>query len=168
MQSFSNAFEVFRALVAPDLREMANELEKLCIYVGKRNEILEADVRAICSASRQAVIWELTDALGGRSLPKAIAAVENLLGAGELAIGLIAMLVGQFRLMLLAKDLMVRKLINVSDAQGGGFQFVRAFENLPENVTEHFPRTKEGKLPNAWRLYRCALAARNFSIAELV
>src|SRR5439155_5259682 len=111
------AFEVFRALVAPDLREMANELEKLCIYVGKRNEILEADVREICSASRQAVIWELTDALGGRSLPKAIAAVENLLGAGELAIGLIAMLVGQFRLMLLAKDLIARKLINVSDGQ---------------------------------------------------
>ena len=162
------AFEAFRALVAPDLREMANELEKLCLYVGNRGEITDADVRAICSASRQAVIWELTDALGARSLPKAIAAVENLLGTGDSAIGLIAMLVGQFRLMLLAKDLMARKLVSVSDAQGAGFQFVRAFENLPEHVTEHFPRTKEGKLPNAWRLYRCALAARNFSIAELV
>jgi len=30
------AFGVFRELVAPDLREMANELEKLSLYVGKR------------------------------------------------------------------------------------------------------------------------------------
>jgi DNA polymerase III subunit delta len=164
----TGAFEVFRELVAPDLREMANELEKLCLYVGKRAEITEADVRAICSASRQAVIWELSDALGARSLPKAIAAVENLLGAGESAIGIVALLVGQFRLMLLAKDLMVRKLITVSDPPGGGFPFVKAFERLPESDTAHFPRTKEGKLPNAWRLYRCALAARNFSTTELV
>ena len=164
----AGAFEVFRELVAPDLREMANELEKLCIYVGKRTEITDRDVRAICAASRQAVIWELTDALGARSLPRAIAAVENLLGTGESPIGLLAMLVGQFRLMLLAKDLMARKLITVSDPPGGGFPFTKAFERLPEGDTAHFPRTKEGKLPNAWRLYRCALAARNFSTAELI
>jgi DNA polymerase-3 subunit delta len=167
-QMSDGAFHVFRELVAPDLREMANELEKVCVYVGKRPEITEADVKAICSASRQAVIWELADALGARQVVKAIAALENLLAAGEQPIGVLMLLVGQFRLMLLMKDLLARKLIAVSDASGAGFQFVKSFERLTEEQVAHFPKTKEGKLPSSWRLYRCALAARNFSTAELV
>jgi DNA polymerase-3 subunit delta len=164
----TGAFEVFRELVAPDLREMANELEKLCLYVGKRNEITETDVRAICSASRGAGDFELVNVLGDRNLPKAISVLEKMFDEGDKAIGIAARLVSQFRLMLLAKDLMARKLISVSDPPGGSFPFVKAFERLPESDIAHFPRTKEGKLPSAWRLYRCALAARNFSTTELV
>jgi DNA polymerase-3 subunit delta len=162
------AVQAFRELVAPSLREIANELEKLFLYTGNRREILKEDVRAICSASRQAVIWGLTDALGARRTSQAIAALENLLDAGESSIGVLMMLVAQFRLMLLAKDLMTRKLISARDGQGGNFEFVKAFERIPEDATAHFPRTKEGKLPNAWRLYRCALAAKNFSTSELI
>ena len=163
-----DAVQAFRDLVAPTLREIANELEKLITYIGKRPEITKEDVRAICSASRQAVIWELTDALGARRTLQAIAALENLLDSGEQPIGVLMMLVAQFRLMLLARDLMQRKLIAARDGQGGNFEFVKAFERLPEDATAHFPRTKEGALPNAWRLYRCALAAKNFSTTELI
>lgn len=162
------AVQAFRELVAPDFRELANELEKLTLYVGARPTITATDVRAICSASRQAVIWELTDTLGARNLPAAIRAVENLLAGGENAIGVVMMLVGQFRLMLLARDLMDRNLLTPGRGAGGGFQYVTAFERLPETQVAHFPRTKEGKLPNAWRLYRCALAAAHFSTAELI
>ena len=163
-----DAVAAFRELVAPTLREIANELEKLFLYVGKRREITKEDVRAICSASRQAVIWQLTDALGARRISRAIAALENLLDAGESSIGVLMMLAAQFRLMLLAKDLMQRKLIAARESSGGNFEFVKAFERLPEEATAHFPRTKEGNLPNAWRLYRCALAAKNFSTDELI
>ena len=160
--------QTFRELVAPSLREIANELEKLFLYTGKRRVILREDVRAICSVSRQAVIWELTDSLGARLISQSIAALENLLDTGESPIGVLMMLVGQFRLMLLARDLMQRKLISVREDKGGNFEFVKAFERLPENATAHFPKTKEGKLPSAWRLYRCALAAKNFSTTELI
>jgi DNA polymerase-3 subunit delta len=162
------AVHAFRELVAPTLREIANELEKLFTYVGKRAAVTKEDIRAICSASRQAVIWELTDALGARRTSQAIRALENLLDAGEQPIGVLMMLVAQFRLMLLARDLMQRKLITARDGPGGNFEFVKAFERLPEQATAHFPRTKDGALPNAWRLYRCALAAKNFSTAELI
>jgi len=164
----ADAVQAFRELVAPNLREIANELEKLFTYVGKRTAATKEDVHAICSVSRQAVIWELTDALGARRTSHAIAALENLLDAGDQPIGIVMMLVAQFRLMLLAKDLMQRKLITARDGQGAGFEFVKAFERLPEDATAHFPKTKEGKLPNAWRLYRCALGAKNFSVAELI
>jgi DNA polymerase-3 subunit delta len=156
---------VFRDLVAPDFREIANELEKAALYVGDRPEITEDDVRAICSSSRQAVIWELTDAVGERNIGKAMRASENLLGYGESAIGVIILLAGQVRLMLLAQDLDKRGVLS---SRQQGFSYARAFDALPEHEKQHFPRTKEGKYPNAWRLYRVAQAASNFSPAELV
>jgi DNA polymerase-3 subunit delta len=164
----SETIDAFRTLVAPDLREIANELEKLSIYVGKRKEISETDVRAICSASRESIIWDLTDALGERTLPKAIAALENLLALGEKPVGIVMMLAGQFRLTLLAKDLMLRKVLIPTEGYDPAKDYANAFQRLPERATAHFPRTKEGALPNAWRLYRCAVAAKNFSESELI
>jgi len=164
----SDAIATFRELVAPNLREITNELEKLCLYAGQRTELTGADVRAICSASRQSVIWELTDTLGARRLPQAIAALDRLVADGEAPLGIVAMLVNQLRLMLLARDLIERKLITVRDAHGGNFEFVKAFGSLPAEATAHFPRSKDGALPNAWRFYRCAVAAKNFSSTELI
>jgi DNA polymerase-3 subunit delta len=157
----------FRELVEPTLREIAAELEKLCLYVGKRRVISAADVRAICSASRQAIVWELTDALGERKLPAALRALDNLLDSGEEPIGLVALLASQFRLMLLARDLLARKVLPTADDK---FVFVKAFERLPAEQVAHFPRgkDKEADRPNVWRFHRCAVAAKNFTGAELI
>ena len=167
-QMTAQAADAFTGLVAANYRELANELEKLFVYVGKKPEITEGDVRAIVSPSRQAVIWELTDALGMRRLPQAIAALENLLGQGEQPIGVVMMLVGQFRLMLLARDLAERKVLVPRDGYGGGLEYVKALERLPAEQTAHLPRTKEGQLPNGWRLYRCALASKHFALSEII
>ncbi|MDW8343161.1 MAG: DNA polymerase III subunit delta [Verrucomicrobiae bacterium] len=164
----AQAFDLFQKLVVSDFREMANELEKLVTYVGTRSEITEADVRAIVSPSRQAIIWDLTDALGHRRLPAAVAALEQLLEQGESPLGLLTMLVAQFRLMLLARDLAERRVLVPRDGPGGGLEYVRAFERLPAEATAHFPTGKDGALPNAWRLYRCALAAKHFTRDELI
>lgn len=160
--------EEFRVLVAAEYRELANELEKLIVYVGERKAIGVEDVHAVCSATHTAVIWELTDAIGTRRLPEAIRILENLLDTGDSPIGILMMLVAQFRLILLVKDLIERKLLTVRGGSGGSLEFVKNFERLPEDSTSHFPRTKEGARPNAWRLYRCALAAKNFSTTELI
>jgi len=159
------AMETFRALVEPTRRELANELEKLCVYTGKRAEITAADVRAVCSASRQAVIWELVDAVSQRHVRKCIAALKNLLENGESPIGTVMMLATQFRLMLLARDLADRKVLApTSEVRNYAF----AFKALPESAKDHFPRSKEGLLPNEWRMARAAFAAKNFSRAELI
>lgn len=160
-----DGFAAFRELVEPNFRALAGEIEKLVLYTGKRSEITTTDVRAICSASRQAIIWELTDTLGARNLPRAIATLDNLLGSGEEPIGILMLLVSQFRLMLLVHDLMDRRLITVRDGEYGAFK--SRFEQAGPH-TDHFPKTKEGKLPNTWRAFRCGLAAQNFSTPELV
>jgi len=161
----NHALGAFRELVEPTLREIANELEKLCVYVGKRAEITETDVRAICSASRQAIVWELADAIGQRNLPKAIATLENLLANDEKPIGVLMMLATQFRLMILARDLVDRKVLRHSTKYA---DYAFAFKSLPAAEKDHFPRSKEGALPNEWRFGRAAVAANKFSRAELI
>ncbi|MEI8314383.1 MAG: DNA polymerase III subunit delta [Verrucomicrobiota bacterium] len=162
------AYQAFREMVEPESRTLVNELEKVCLYVGARTDITESDVRAICSVSRGAGDFELTNALGDRNLPNAISAVELMFDRGEPGIRIVLQLVGQFRFMMLTKDLAQRKLLEAMDGYGGGEKYFAGWNRLPEDAKAHFPRTKEGGAPNPWRLYRCALAARNFSIAELI
>lgn len=162
------AYQAFREMVEAEPRTLTNELEKLFVYVGARPDISDADVRAICSVSRGAGDFELTNALGERNLPKAIRAVELMLESGEPGLRIVAQLAGQFRFMLLTKDLAQRKLLDADDGYNGGQTYFSGWNRLPEEAKAHFPRTKEGGAPNPWRLYRCALAARKFSIAELI
>jgi DNA polymerase-3 subunit delta len=163
-----DAMPALRELVEPTRRALAGELEKLFLYVGTRRDITAADVRAICSATRQAIIWELVDAVAARQLPRALVALENLLGHGEQPIGVIALLAGQFRLMILARDLADRKVLVPGADDRDKFTYVNAFKKLPATATAHFPRGKDGRLPNEWRFQRCAVAARRFTAAELV
>ena len=159
------AMETFRSLVEPTRRELANELEKLCVYTGRRPEITQADVRAVCSVSRQAVIWELVEGVSQRHIRKSIAALENLLDNGESPIGVVMMLATQFRLMLLARDLADRKVL-VPSQNLKAYAF--GFKDLPVAEKDHFPRSKEGALPNEWRVARAGIAARNFTQTEMV
>ncbi len=156
--------QVFRDLVSADFREIASELEKAALYVGDREQITEADVRAICSPTRQAVVWDLTDAVCNRQLTVSVKAIENLLGFGESAIGAVILLAGQFRLLLLAQDLEKRGLIRPGL---DSFAWARAFGALPEEAVAHFPRNKDGSLPNPWRLGRVAQYAPRFTRDEI-
>jgi DNA polymerase-3 subunit delta len=161
----TGAQAAFRELVEPTRRELANELEKLCLYVGKRAEITAADVRAICSATRTAIIWDLVDAVSARHAPRALAALRNLLDNGEEPIGVVMLLVGQFRLILIARDYADRKILVAGNDKWG---FINAYKALPAKETAHLPLSKEGKPPNEWRFQRCAVAACNFTMPELI
>ncbi len=158
------ARELFQELVSPNFREMANELEKLFIYVGKRARITAEDVHAICSATRQAAAFQITEHLGSRNLRGALATLKALFDEGEQALGILAMMVNHFRFMLLSRDLMERKVLVPSE---NGFDYVKRFAELPPEQTAHIPLSKEGKSP-AWRLFFCAKASRNFTTAELI
>ena len=158
----------FRELVEPTRRELANELEKLCLFVGPRTEITTADVRAICSATRTAVIWDLVDAVAARHAPRAVAALRNLLDNGDNAIGVVMLLVGQFRLILLARDFAERKVLVAGPGEGDKWAFLKSYKALPARESAHLPVSKDGKPPNEWRFHRCAVAARNFTMPELI
>ncbi len=65
----------------PTLRSLNNELEKLLLHIGDRDEIKLDDVKFISGASRDYNVFELQKAVGARNLKRSLEILENMLAA---------------------------------------------------------------------------------------
>jgi DNA polymerase-3 subunit delta len=92
-------------------RQLENEVEKLCLFVGERARIELADVTAICSRNKTAKAFALGDALGDRDLPRLLRRLDEELWETKFdkdksEIGLLYGLIGKVRAMLLLKEML--------------------------------------------------------------
>jgi DNA polymerase-3 subunit delta len=92
------------AVVGPDLRAADNELAKLAAYVGGERPITEVDVALLTSYVAEASVFEMVDALGRRDGTTATRLLHRLLRDDE-PLQLFGMIVRQFRLLILARDI---------------------------------------------------------------
>jgi DNA polymerase-3 subunit delta len=97
-------------LIGADLRRLDSEIQKLVTYVNAARPIREDDVTLLVSASIEANVFDLVDALGRRDGKRAMRELHRLLELGENALGLLAMITRQFRLMLQVKELQEKNL----------------------------------------------------------
>jgi DNA polymerase-3 subunit delta len=93
------------AVVGADLRLLDQEAAKLVTYVNAERPITTADVDEVVPYAQAAVIFDLVDALGRRDGRTAAQTLHRLLDAGEHPLGLLAMIVRQFRLLIQVKEL---------------------------------------------------------------
>src|SRR5262245_41639369 len=63
--------------VGPNARQLDNEIEKLALYVGQRQEIELPDVESICIRNKTARAFALGDALGDRHLPRLLQRLDE-------------------------------------------------------------------------------------------
>jgi DNA polymerase-3 subunit delta len=96
------------AVVGADLRLLDQEVVKLVTYVNVERPITTADVDEVVPYVQAAVIFDLVDALGQRDGRTAAQTLHRLLDAGEHPLGLLAMIVRQFRLLIQVKELKVK------------------------------------------------------------
>ena len=89
----------------PDLQTIAQEIDKLCTYVGERQEITLEDVQEVTHTSRLQSIFALSDALGTRQIGPAFTVVERLLNQGEPPLVILSMMVRHVRLLWSVKQL---------------------------------------------------------------
>lgn len=82
-----------------ELTRLCGELDKLTAYVGSKNEITPADVKAIVSASLEYNVFELMNALLAGDMSKSQSTVNSILQGGQNPIGILAMLTRQVRQM---------------------------------------------------------------------
>ena len=92
-----NVLRAFMERVGTDTRQIVNELRKLRLYVGERGQVNLEDIRAVVCASREAIAWDLTDAVGNRELQRSLQIVRQLLFQKESPIRLIMSLEGRMR-----------------------------------------------------------------------
>ena len=159
------ALDLFVLLTGGDTRQIANELEKISLYVGPDAAVRAEEVRALVPLSRAGVIFELGNALAVCDLSRALALVRRLLDQGESAIGiLLVAILPTIRNLLLAKDLMERHRLARPSAP---FTFISAVNRLPAAATEHLPRKKDGTV-NSYALGIAAMNAHRFKSAKLI
>src|SRR6266404_2673280 len=108
-----------------DMMLVANELEKLVLYVGDKKRITLGDVETMVLAAKQRSLYELTDAISAKDRARALEMMDAILNTGdgdEAAIGHLYMLAKTFRQMLVILEKNVRDSRAIWQALWQGFR----------------------------------------------
>jgi len=93
------------ALVHGNLRLLDQEITKLATYTDRERPITLHDVELLVPYAKEALIWDLVDAMGRRDQKVATEMLHTLLDADQHPLYLLTMIVRQFRLLIQVKDL---------------------------------------------------------------
>ena len=78
---------------------LRQEIEKLAALAGDRETIADEDVRQVATRSIEYTIFEMVDAVVARQEGRAFGLLRDMLTAGEQRLGILAMLLRQYRLL---------------------------------------------------------------------
>ncbi len=155
--------------VGPNARQLDNEVEKLSLYAGERDEILLEDVEAISIRNKTARAFALGDALGDRDLPRLLRCLDEELWEVKLdpqksEIGLLYGLISKIRAMILLKE-MLREGFIKADADYNRFK-----AQLDRVPAEQFPEDRRfnPRSLNPYVLYKALPQVKRYSQDELV
>jgi DNA polymerase-3 subunit delta len=158
------------ARVGPNARQMANEIEKLALFIGDRPNVEFADVAAICSRNKTARAFALGDALGDRDLPRLLKRLDEELWEMKYdsdkrsGIGLLYGLISKVRAMLLLKEMLSEGWLKPET------DYNRFKAQLARVPADRLPQDKRFNplALNPYVLFRALPQAKKYSRAELV
>ena len=82
------------------MENIDSELRKLAAYKGEEKEVVPADIRAVCTASLEAKVFDLVRAVAEKKPEKALMLYRNLLSVKESPYMVLSLITRQFRLIL--------------------------------------------------------------------
>lgn len=92
--------------VGNDTRLAAMEIEKLSLYVGGKRPVEMEDVMALSTSTSSATIWNLVDAVGQKDTHRALSLFHQLLEIKDVQYEIFPMIIRQFRLLLMAREVL--------------------------------------------------------------
>ncbi len=155
--------------VGPNARQLDNEIEKLSLYVGARENIEFDDVASICIRNKTARAFALGDALGDRDLPRLLQRLDEELWEVKLdpqrsEIGLLYGLISKIRAMLLLKEMLREGWLRPEADYG---RFKAQLEKVPAAQLPGDKRFNPLAL-NPYVLYKALPQTKRYSEEELV
>src|SRR6185503_7798019 len=155
--------------VGPNSRELANEVEKLSLFVGERKAIESGDVAAVVTRNKQARAFALGDALGDRDLPRLLRTLDEELWTMQFdsqksEIGLLYGLISKVRAMLFLKE-MVREGWIKGDVDYNRFK--AQLERVPAGQLPEDRRFNPLSM-NPYVLYKALPQAKRYATEELI
>ena len=110
MRLAPGAVERLGIYVGTHLTELANELDKLSLYVGESDEVTGEHVEALVGSTRGDSVFAFTDAVGRADRPGASALLHVLLEQGEDPNRILPLMARHLQLLLRTQQLEVQKL----------------------------------------------------------
>ena len=106
-RGFRMAADTARDLVeacASDLARASQELEKLMLYCAGRDRIAAEDVQALVPPESTFTLWEISDAIGDRDVPRALGLLGAMLRQSTPPLLVASLIAGQVRKLLKCKE----------------------------------------------------------------
>jgi DNA polymerase-3 subunit delta len=151
------------------MRGLESELEKILLYVGDRTEIDKTDVLAVLSNSREASIFDLTNALEERDAAGALRALRALAVQREAAQPILGMLASTIRGLILARWALDRRLEGHFDSRMPYAMFqARVLPRLTADAEADDGSAARIREMHPFRAFNLFKAAGRFAEAELV
>ncbi len=155
--------------VGPNPRQLENEVEKLCLFVGERKEIEADDVDSVCIQNKTARAFALGDALGDRDLPRLLRRLDEELwevkfDSKKSEIGLLYGLIAKVRAMLLLKEMLREGWIKPEMDYN---RFKAQLQHVPPDKLPGDRRYNSLAL-NPYVLYKALPQIKRYAEAELI
>jgi DNA polymerase-3 subunit delta len=155
--------------VGPHAQQLANEVEKLSLYVGERTAITTEDVAAVVTRNKQARAFAVADALGDRDLPRLLRTLDEELWQMQFdkqksEIGLLYGVISKVRALLFLGEMIREGWVGSDDDFG---RFKSRLERIP---ADQLPQDKRFNplAMHPYVLQKTLPQVRNYTTAELV
>lgn len=161
----NEALELFIMLAGEQSKQITNELEKLDLFLGKERRVVTLDdVRTLVPLSREAVVFEIGQAIQKGHVVRAIQLVDEQLAAEESAIGIM-----RASIIVVVRNLYMAKLIleKFKAPTGNYGAFAGALNRLPAADRAWLPQKKDGTGVNLYPVYLVVSHAKHFSLEGL-
>ena len=99
---------IIAELVGNNLSELATALDKIVLYIGRKKMIEPLDVETVLTETGRKSVFEFTDAVGRRSLDKALHILGRLSEFGENEVMILSLIARHWRLLLKAKEAILK------------------------------------------------------------
>jgi DNA polymerase-3 subunit delta len=100
-----------------DTRQLAQEVEKIRVYLGDETTVTEEAIRDVVSPAKDAIFWDLQDAMGARNAPKSIRILRRLLYQGQTAVTLVFCMESRLRELLIFRSCLDRDWCRLSGGE---------------------------------------------------
>ena len=162
---FDNAaMDLFVQRVNEGTRQIANELDKLDVYLGEeRRTVEERDIELMVPISRHGVIFEISRAIERQNAKLAIRLISEQLSQGEQGVTIMrAAIIPTVRSRYCARLLTDTFRLN---ATGGYRSFESALNRLPAQARKLLPLKKDGSI-SCYGIYQAARSLGKLSLSK--
>ena len=116
----SSGAQTALAAALPDLQTLANEMEKLSLYVGAGGTIDEGALKQMSFVSKQDDVFEMTSAAARRDTRGALIQLHKLMEGGTAPEGILPVLAWQIRTLIQVRDMLDRRVSEGRMAEQSG------------------------------------------------